>query len=209
MIIKDKQKIKEFVKKGYSTRQIATFFQVSQRTVQVWLRELGINRSLKEAKRAQRINGIKNNEEINEDNTYYLKRREAKSPKIEGEYALYRFLNEDEKVIYLGKCIKSIHNSGHRSKNGIKGKKIYFLKERITQHFAPTSKHLPQKVYRDTKKIEYLLLNSKDEVEIMEQDLILKYKYMGQCLWNGQTSLNIIDKYNTDNLEWKIYKELY
>ena len=76
-------------------------------------------------------------------------------------FCLYRFLDEEGKVIYLGKCTRSV-NSDKRGYT-----KNYFLNERLKHHFAPSSKQNPKSLYLNVAKIEILLPNvsSNEELE--------------------------------------------
>lgn len=191
--------IKDMVYKNYSTKYIGEYFGVSQRTAQKWLKKLGLNRTLSEAAEIKNINN-KKPKSINKikDKCDFKKN---KFRKIDGEYSLYRFLDCKGKVLYVGKCEKSIHS------NGRGGYKKYFIKDRITAHFSNSCKHLPKIAYLSVSKIEYSLCKTKDEMLSLEKDLILFYKMNNQCVWNGQMPLKFNNKYNFLMINWKKYHE--
>lgn len=64
---------------------------------------------------------------------------------------IYRFLNKDNEIIYIGKAKD--------------------LKQRLNSH-----SHLPQECYDEIIKIEYVSLNTMDEADIAERYLISKVK---------------------------------
>lgn len=190
---KKKETIKQMVKAGMSTKEIAIAFGVNQRTAQKWLKALGLNGSksqahlLKTEKTRKKIRELK------------FAKKEPKFNKVQGDFAIYRFLDISGQVLYVGKCERSIHSNGHG------GEREYFLKERISQHFAPSCKHLPQFVYNSTTKIEYAIVNTAHECLSLETDLILHYKMKNQCIWNGQFSILFKNEFNINEVNWIPY----
>lgn len=70
-------------------------------------------------------------------------------------YYVYRFLNKNYEVIYVG---KSIH-----------------LIIRMNQHFSETS-HLPNECYYEVNKVEYITLASEKEMDETEKYYISLWK---------------------------------
>jgi hypothetical protein len=70
-------------------------------------------------------------------------------------YYVYRFINENSKIIYVGKT-----------------KRI--IKQRLDEHFS-TSGHLPKECYSQVKKIEYIEILSKVDMDIKELYYINKW----------------------------------
>lgn len=188
------KEIIKMAKNNISTKNIALHFNVSQRTAQKWLKKLGLNRTLNDAAKIR----YKNNKLKRKDNVF---KAPPKFKKVDGDYALYRFIDENDKIIYVGKCEKSIISNGHG------GKKEYFLKDRITAHFSNSCKHLPKIAYLSVSRIEYALCKTKDEMLSLEKDLILFYKMNNQCVWNGQMPLKFNNKYNFLMINWEKYHE--
>ena len=191
--------IKDMVCKSYSTKYIGEYFGVSQRTAQKWLKKLGLNRTLSEASKIKNINNKKPKSINKTKDKYDFKKNRFR--KIDGEYSLYRFLDCKGKVLYVGKCEKSIHS------NGRGGNAEYFIKDRITAHFSNSCKHLPKIAYLSVSRIEYALCKTKDEMLSLEKDLILFYKMNNQCVGNGQVPLKFNNKYNFLIINWKKYHE--
>lgn len=118
-------------------------------------------------------------------------------------HCIYRFLDKNKNILYIGKCTKSFHSNGHG------GKKDYFIKDRIQQHYSPSSKQLPKSLYLNTKYIEIAFPNvkSNDELEKIETELISYYeREKMQCNYNLElpSGVKYIDK---DNLKWILYAE--
>ena len=190
--------IKQMVKAGMSTKEIAVEFGVTQRSVQKWLKALGLNRSISQAHKLRR-QLIKRKESVSKNEKEPKVKKEPKFKKVQGDFAIYRFLDRSGQVLYVGKCERSVHSNGHG------GERDYFLKERITQHFAPSCKHLPQFVYNSTMKIEYIIVDTIHECLNLEDDLILHYKMKNQCVWNGKFSISFNDECNIDKIKWLPY----
>lgn len=68
---------------------------------------------------------------------------------------VYRFLNEENQVIYVGKAKE--------------------IESRINSHFNKGG-HLNKECYQETKKVEYIKTGGKTETEIKEKYYICKYK---------------------------------
>ena len=119
------------------------------------------------------------------------------------DYCLYRFLDKNKNILYIGKCEKSFHA------NGRGGKKEYFIKDRIQHHYSPSSKQLPKSLYLNTKYIEVSFpeVKNNDELEKIEAQLISYYERVKfQCNYN----LNLpsyVEYINEDTQEWKLYDE--
>lgn len=118
-------------------------------------------------------------------------------------FCLYRFLDEEGKVIYLGKCTRSV-NSDKRGYT-----KNYFLNERLKHHFAPSSKQNPKSLYLNVAKIEILLPNvsSNEELEKLENSLISYYEREHLCCHYNREILNPI-YIGRDENEWLEYYRL-
>lgn len=71
------------------------------------------------------------------------------------KYYIYRFLNENNEVIYIG-----------RTNN---------IVSRIATHFSSQG-HLPQECYDEVKRVDYLELKTKNDMKIKELYYISKYK---------------------------------
>lgn len=94
---------------------------------------------------------------------------------------LYRFLNTDNEVIYVGKTNN--------------------IQKRLAFHFG-TRGHLPIECYKETKKIEILELKTKTEMNIKELYYISKFKGKYNGLDNNET---VYIKEIEDNDIWKEY----
>lgn len=70
------------------------------------------------------------------------------------KYYVYRFLNEDNKVIYVGRTMN--------------------VASRMTTHFSKRG-HLPSGCYEQVKRIDYLTLKTKNDMKIKELYYIGKY----------------------------------
>jgi excinuclease UvrABC nuclease subunit len=66
---------------------------------------------------------------------------------------VYRFLNKDNKVIYVGKAKD--------------------LKSRILNH-----KHLSEECYKERNKVEYVRFVSEDDMDFAERYYIMKFNYV-------------------------------
>lgn len=71
---------------------------------------------------------------------------------------MYRFLNEDFEVIYVGRTVN--------------------LNNRMRQHFGGKKGHLPVDCYKAVSRVDYLELNSKADMNIVELYFIGKYRPM-------------------------------
>lgn len=123
--------------------------------------------------------------------------------KIDKNFCLYRFLDKDKNVLYIGKCEKSYHSNGHG------GTKEYFIKDRLLQHYSPSSKQLPKSLYLNTKYIETCFpeVENGQELEHLEAQLISYYEREKlQCNYNLDLiiGLNYIQK---DTMDWILYEE--
>lgn len=112
------------------------------------------------------------------------------------KYYVYRFLNSNEKIIYVGRTVN--------------------FNNRMKQHFGDSG-HLPKECYDSVRKIEYLELNHPIDMIIYELYYISKYrpKYNTNDILNDNKSdvANI-----TDNNAWitsdflennkKVYKDI-
>lgn len=182
------EEVIKLAKAGKSTKEIAAVFGVTQRTAQKWLKSLGLSRSKSKDQRLK----YRYKKHINA-------RKEPRFKKLQGNFALYRFLDRNGQVLYVGKCERSVQSNGHG------GLREYFLKERISHHFTPSCKHLPQFVYNSTMKIEYAIVNTAHECLSLESDLILHYKMKNQCIWNGKFSISFKNEFNINEVNWIPY----
>lgn len=96
------------------------------------------------------------------------------------ENCVYRFLNNEGQVIYIGKA-----------KN---------LKARMANH-----NHLPGECYEEMVKIEYCEFDTEDDIDLAERYLIPKYKPKYNTEFK-QRDLGIVI-YPLENLNWKIYTD--
>lgn len=145
----------------------------------------------------------KANELLSKDEKLLVNTQKDQLNKANYKYCLYRFLDKNKKALYIGKCEKSYHSDGHG------GKKEYFIKDRLLQHYSPSSKQLPKSLYLNTKYIEICFpdVNCGQDLEILENQLISYYeRNKFQCNYN----LNIISGTNyieQDNMKWILYEE--
>lgn len=117
------------------------------------------------------------------------------------DYCLYRFLDCNKNVLYIGKCTKTYGRNNND--------KYYFIKDRLLQHYSKSSKQLPKSLYLNTKYIEITFpdVKSNSELEKMETELISYYERVKlQCNYNLDLPSGV--KYiNEDNLKWTLYNE--
>lgn len=93
---------------------------------------------------------------------------------------IYRFKNENQEVIYIGKTID--------------------LENRIKKH-----KHLDDKCYEEVETVEYITLNTIDDMDIAERYLIAKYKPKYNKIYKyTYITLSIND---LDNIIWTELKK--
>ena len=98
------------------------------------------------------------------------------------ENCIYRFLNKDNEIIYIGKAKK--------------------LKQRLKAH-----KHLPKECYKEIASIEFACFESECEIDIAERYLIPKYKPRYNVAMNNKAiNLNISE---FDNINWINLHEYY
>ena len=95
---------------------------------------------------------------------------------------VYRFVNTEGKVIYIGKTI-NIHN-------------------RMKQHFR--NGHLPIECYRSVSRIEFQRYKTESDSLIMETYYITKYNPKYNQLQKSRDIPNI----EFNEKKWRIYKEL-
>lgn len=103
------------------------------------------------------------------------------------KYFIYRFLNENNEILYVG---KTIH-----------------LYERMHIHFGESG-HLSQDKYKQVTKVEYVECNNEADMSVKEIYFINKYKppFNTSSLWDGEISNEVYD-----NISWKNildYKEV-
>lgn len=119
------------------------------------------------------------------------------------DYALYRFLDINKRVLYIGKCAKS------RVSNGRGGEKTYFIRDRLTIHFVRSSKYIPKSLYLNTKYIEVAFpnVNSNEELEDLESALVRFYERKKLwCYYNRD--INVKYTILEDTQEWEQLYEL-
>lgn len=102
--------------------------------------------------------------------------------KVNENYFVYKFINAEGNVIYVG-----------RTQN---------IKNRMKQHFGDG--HLSKECYNEVSKIEYTTLDSEVAMVICEIYFINKYnpKYNTSDLYRGEIYLEDFE----NNLEWEEYK---
>lgn len=88
---------------------------------------------------------------------------------------IYRFLNNNNEIIYIGKAID--------------------LKLRLSNH-----KHLSEECYKERAKIEYFSLDTKDEMDLAERYLIAKIKPKYNVVFKDRDINFEIKEF--DNKEW-------
>lgn len=181
------------VKNNFSTKQISQIYDVGDRMVQIWLKEMGLNRHSGNRKENQEYN------RINIQNEVEVKSLDLKDK----QFCLYRFLDKDRNILYIGKCEKSYHSDGRG------GKKEYFIKDRLQQHFSPSSKQLPKSLYLNIKYIEICFpdVNNGEELEIVENQLISYYEREKlQCHYNLYMMMGL-EYISSDTMKWTLYEE--
>ena len=99
---------------------------------------------------------------------------------------VYRFLNEKDNTIYIGKTCRK-------------------LESRMEEHFGGKG-HLNKQCYKDTYRIEYLKFKTDADSLLVETYLINKYRPQynkaNKSKYEGQTiKLDIKE-------DWKLYKQL-
>ena len=95
----------------------------------------------------------------------------------------YRFKDKYDNIIYIG-------YTGQQ------------MAQRMNQHF--TKGHLPQSVYEEVAKIEYIKHKTKSDAQVMEVYFINKYKPKYNKLNKKSDSLTI----NLGEEKWKVYQVL-
>ena len=103
---------------------------------------------------------------------------------------VYRFLNKNNQVIYVGKTIN--------------------LENRISKHFSVTG-HLSRECYSEVKIIEYIDLPTKIDMDIKELYYINKYKPKYNIInkQDGRLELSICeDFWTTFNTKSERYKQI-
>ena len=95
----------------------------------------------------------------------------------------YKFINKYNETIYIG-------YTGQQ------------MAQRMNQHF--TKGHLPQSVYEEVAKIEYIKHKTKSDAQVWEVYLINKYKPRYNTLNKKNDALTI----NLGEEKWKVYQVL-
>ena len=95
---------------------------------------------------------------------------------------IYRFINQDNTVIYVGKTSQT-------------------LDKRIGQHF--TKGHLPKECYKSIVRIEYQKYKTEADALIMETYYITKY----DPKYNKLQKSRDLPSLELDINEWKLYKQ--
>lgn len=119
------------------------------------------------------------------------------------DYALYRFLDKNKNILYIGKCAKSI------TSNGRGGEKIYFIRDRLVGHFAPSATYIPKSLYLNIRYIEVSLpdVNSNEELEFLESALIKFYEREKLwCYYNRDINVKYV--ISEDKQKWEQLYEL-
>lgn len=92
---------------------------------------------------------------------------------------MYRFLNDNNEILYIGKTIQTLSN-------------------RLSGHY-----HLPEECYSSTRKIEFAECNSKADLSIYESYYINKFKPIYNTDLKYDDELTII----LPELFWNIYED--
>lgn len=87
------------------------------------------------------------------------------------KYSIYRFLDKNNKVIYIGRSVN--------------------ITRRMSQHFSKSG-HLIKECYDNTEKIEVAELNSKNDMRIYEIYYISKYKPFYNKEFKNNESISLI-----------------
>ena len=93
---------------------------------------------------------------------------------------VYRFLNKDNEIIYIGKA-KDLDN-------------------RIKTH-----EHLPKECYLERYKIEFCEFETEDDMDFAERYFIPKYNPKYNTVFKGKSIT--IKLPQLDNINWELYKE--
>lgn len=118
-------------------------------------------------------------------------------------FCLYRFLDKEGVILYLGKCTRS----SNIDKKGIP--RNYFLKERLIQHFSSSSKQNPKSLYLNIAKIEIMLPNVDNNEELEKKESSLISYYEREHLWcHYNKEINNPIYINEDRNVWLKYYEL-
>ena len=198
-------------KHNLTTKEIAEIYNVGVRNVQKWLKELGLNRSIKKAIKLtikKNKQSIKKNKEVvkpikkevrnfSQPMNNYIDKDINKSDKW-----IYMFMHEDI-VLYVGKCERS--ESTSTRKNGYIETRDYTLKNRIQAHFSNNNKHLPEYFYDLVDRIVYYNVPNDEDIEQLESALICKYRLNNQCLFNKKSAF--IFDYDLSKVKFSIYNE--
>lgn len=165
-----------------STSQLALVYNVGIRSVQLWLKELEMTNIRGLLKKKEKNHIEITSKEINKNDMYPVVNDSVKKDK---DYALYRLLDKDRNILYIGKCERTRHSNGHG------GFKDYFLRDRLIQHFTPSSKQNPKSLYLNVRYIEvtYPEVNNNKELEKIENSLIIYYErnYLS-CNYNNNVT---------------------
>ena len=92
--------------------------------------------------------------------------------------AVYRFINKDGEIIYIGKAKR--------------------LRSRLNSHT-----HLPQECYEERERIEFCTFETEDEMDLAERYFIPKIKPKYNDTYSGRTINFNID--TLDNIQWYVY----
>jgi predicted GIY-YIG superfamily endonuclease len=96
-------------------------------------------------------------------------------------YYVYRFLDSEDNVIYIGKTNN--------------------LKQRMNTHFSPMGGHLPYECYHYVKTIEFVEFVSEYKMSIYEIQLMYFYK----CKYNSINTNEFDSIFSFPQLNWEIY----
>jgi len=105
-----------------------------------------------------------------------------KKKRNDSDYFVYKFVDDNEQIIYIGKTIR--------------------LPARMVQHFK-TDNHLPDECYYNVKDVYYCLLKTKAEMDIYEIYLIDKFRpqYNEKSVYEQEEISSIV----LPELVWKEY----
>ena len=95
---------------------------------------------------------------------------------------IYRFINQDNNITYVGKTSQT-------------------LDKRIGQHF--NKGHLPSECYKDIARIEYQKYKTEADALVMETYYITKYNPKYNKLQKSKDFPTL----DLDNQEWKLYRQ--
>lgn len=186
---------------NFSTSQLAIVYNIGIRSIQLWLKELEMTNIKTPMRKKKKNSMIISPNNINKTFINIIQKEEKISMGGNKDFAIYRLLDKDKNILYIGKCIRT-----KTSSNGHGGLKEYFLKDRIAQHYSPSSKQNPKSLYLNVIYIEatYPKVNNNKDLEKIESSLIFYYeRNFLSCNYNRD-----IGEYEEINNDTNIWEEI-